>query len=83
MAPHDASRFVIPITASPIVEIDMEATAAYVRFRGTAVVRTEPFGSERGLIMLDFDTEGGVVGFEVVGLELGSSLASQNQSQRD
>ena len=59
--------FVIPITEPPVVEIDTEATAAYIRLRETKVVRTEPFGSDRGLVMLDFDAEGNVVGIEVVG----------------
>ena len=51
----------------PVVEIDTEATAAYIRLRGTAVTRTEPFGSQRGFVMIDFDAEGNVVGIEVVG----------------
>jgi uncharacterized protein YuzE len=63
----DLSGFVIPITEPPIVEIDTEATAAYIRLREASVARTEPFGSEQGLVMLDFDAEGNVVGIEVIG----------------
>jgi uncharacterized protein YuzE len=63
----DLHGFVIPITEPPIVEIDTEATAAYIRLRESKVARTEPFGSEHGLVMLDFDAEGNVVGIEVVG----------------
>lgn len=59
--------FVIPITEPPIVEIDTEATAAYIRLRRSAVVRTEPFGSKKGFVLLDFDARGNVVGIEVVG----------------
>jgi uncharacterized protein YuzE len=59
--------FVIPITEPPIVEIDTEATAAYIRLRDGKVARTEPYGSEKGLVILDFDAEGNVVGIEVVG----------------
>lgn len=59
--------FVIPITEPPVVEIDTEATAAYVRLRNTKVAHTEPYGSEKGLVMLDFDADGDVVGIEVVG----------------
>jgi|SRR2546423_1038121 len=59
--------FVIPITEPPVVEIDTEATAAYIRLRDSAVTSTEPFGSEKGFVMLDFDAEGNVVGIEVVG----------------
>ena len=63
----DLHGFVIPITEPPIVEIDTEATAAYIRLREAKVARTEPFGSARCLVMLDFDAEGNVVGIEVVG----------------
>ena len=63
----DLHGFVIPITEPPIVEIDTEATAAYIRLREAKVARTEPFGSESGFVMLDFDAEGNVVGIEVVG----------------
>jgi uncharacterized protein YuzE len=63
----DIKRFVIPITQPPVVEIDTEATAAYIRLRDAKVARTEPFGSEKGLVMLDFDAEGNVVGIEIVG----------------
>ena len=63
----DLRGFVISITEPPAVEIDTEATAAYIRLRDTKIVRTEPFGSEDGLVMLDFDADGNVVGIEVVG----------------
>ena len=61
------SGFVIPITEPPIVEIDTEATAAYIRLREGKVACTEPFGSESGFVMLDLDAEGNVLGIEVVG----------------
>ena len=63
----DLHGFIIPITEPPIVEIDTEATAAYVRLREANVARTEPFGSEHGLVMLDFDAAGNVVGIEIGG----------------
>jgi len=59
--------FIIPISEPPVVEIDTEATAAYIRLRDAAVTHTEPFGSQKGFVMLDFDAEGNVVGIEVVG----------------
>ncbi|HEV2805783.1 MAG TPA: DUF2283 domain-containing protein [Chthoniobacterales bacterium] len=59
--------FIIPITEPPVVEIDTEATAAYIRLRASPVTHTEPFGSENGFVMLDFDANGNVVGIEVVG----------------
>ena len=64
---NEFNGLVIPITESPVVEIDTEATAAYIRLRETAIARTEPFASERALVMLDFDAGGNVVGIEVVG----------------
>ena len=59
--------FVIPISEPPVVEIDTEATAAYIRLRDTAVAHTETWESQKGLVTLDFDAEGNVVGIEVVG----------------
>ena len=59
--------FVIPITKPPVVEIDTEATAAYIRLRDGKVARTEPYESKKGLVMLDFDADENVIGIEVVG----------------
>jgi uncharacterized protein YuzE len=59
--------FVIPITKPPVVEIDTEATAAYIRLRQAKIARTEPYDSKKGLVMLDFDADENVVGIEVVG----------------
>jgi uncharacterized protein YuzE len=59
--------FVIPITEPPIVEIDTEATAAYIRLRDAKVVHTEPYESGKSLVTLDFDAKGNVIGIEVVG----------------
>lgn len=59
--------FIIPISEPPVVEIDTEATAAYIRLRETKVARTEPYGSDKGFVMLDFDADGNVIGIEVVG----------------
>lgn len=57
----------IPITEPPVVEIDTEATAAYVRLREGPVAHTDPFASAAGLVMLDFDAAENVIGIEVVG----------------
>lgn len=59
--------FVIPINEPPVVEIDTEATAAYIRLRDSTVAHTEPFGCQTSLVTLDFDASGNVVGIEVVG----------------
>jgi uncharacterized protein YuzE len=59
--------FMITITKPPIVEIDTEATATYIRLRDGKVGRTEPYESKKGLVMLDFDAAGNVIGIEVIG----------------
>ncbi len=53
-------------TSLAVVEIDTEATAAYIRLLDTKVARTEPYGSEKGFVTLDFDADGNVVGIEIV-----------------
>ncbi len=58
---------VIAITEPPVVEIDTEATAAYISLRDGKVARTEQHESEKGLVMLDFDEKDNVIGIEVVG----------------
>ena len=63
----DLKGLVIPITEPPVVEIDTEATAAYIRLRDGKVARTEPYDSKKGLVMLDFDADRNVIGIEVVG----------------
>jgi len=60
-------RFIVASSRPPLVEIDTEATAAYVRFGRGKVVRTEPFGGEDGLLMVDFDHKNRVLGIEVIG----------------
>ena len=63
----NVKSFIIPITRPPTVEIDTEATAAYIRLREGKVARTEPHKSKKGLVMLDFDAKDNVIGIEVLG----------------
>src|SRR4051812_19770236 len=63
----DLGGFVIPITEPPVVEIDTEAGAAYIRLRQAAVTRTGSYPSDLGLVMLDYNAAGEVVGIEVIG----------------
>ena len=72
--------FVIPITEPPIVEIDTEATAAYIRLRDTKVARTEPYESEKGLVMLDFDAKGNVASVQRTGKELVMNVEPTHRS---
>lgn len=59
--------FVIRIVEPPVVEVDTDATAAYIRLGSTSVVHTKPYGSDHGFVMIDFDAAGDVVGVEVIG----------------
>ena len=63
----DSPDFVILITEPPVVEIDTEATAAYIRLSPGPVARTEPYASDTGFVMLNFDAAGSVIGIEIVG----------------
>ena len=59
--------FVIGTTRTPVVEVDTEATAAYVRFSRAKVARTVPFGGRHSLAMVDLDQKGQVIGIEFIG----------------
>ena len=59
--------FVVASLRPPVVEVDTEATAAYVRFGRGKVARTEPFGNADSLVMVDFDRQNRVLGIEVIG----------------
>ncbi|MEO7724325.1 MAG: hypothetical protein ABIU29_06510 [Chthoniobacterales bacterium] len=54
-------------TRDPVVEVDTEATAAYVRFSRAKVARTMSFGGKDTLAMVDLDQRGHVIGIEFVG----------------
>ena len=53
----------------PIVELDSEARAAYVRFSRKKVARTQPIMTDGCIVTVDFDARGDVVGIELVGVE--------------
>jgi len=59
--------FLVASTRPPIVEIDTEATATYVRFGRGEVVHTEPYGGAESLVMVDYDKRGRVLGIEFIG----------------
>ncbi len=59
--------FVIRATRTPVVEVDTEATAAYVRFSRAKVARTMPFGGKDSLAMVDVDQKGQIIGIEFIG----------------
>ena len=53
----------------PTVEIDTEASAAYVRFKKAKVVRTIRHQSKWPIVTIDLDSHGDVVGVEFVGVK--------------
>ena len=59
--------FLVPSTRPPIVEIDTEATATYVRFGRGKIAHTEPYGGTGSLVMVDYDKRGRVLGIEFIG----------------
>ena len=54
-------------THPPIVELDSEAHAAYVRFSHKKVVKTEPIITEGCVVTVDFDVDGEAIGIELIG----------------
>src|SRR5438552_13376137 len=60
---------VVRSKAPPTVEIDTEASAAYVRFKRTKVARTFRHGSKWPIVTIDLDARGDVVGVEFVGVK--------------
>lgn len=52
----------------PVVELDSDANAAYVRFTRNPIARTEPVDTDEAVVTIDFDADGRVVGVELVGV---------------
>ncbi len=65
---HDTT-LVLRSKTPPIVEIDTEASAAYVRFKHAKVARTVRHGAKWPIVTLDLDAHGEVVGIEFVGVK--------------
>jgi uncharacterized protein YuzE len=59
---------VIKSSAPPVVEIDTNAGAAYVRFSSNKVSRTEEVEHPDAVVTIDFDNRNEVVGVELVGV---------------
>lgn len=53
----------------PIVELDSEARAAYVRFSNRKVAQTRPVTTDGCIVTIDFDADGGVIGVELIGVQ--------------
>jgi uncharacterized protein YuzE len=53
----------------PVVELDSEAQAAYVRFSHHRVKQTRIVEEDKCVVTIDLDARGAVVGVELVGVE--------------
>lgn len=57
------------ITSPPVVEIDTEASATYIRLSELPVVKSIALSTEKPQITADLDASNGIVGIEVIGAE--------------
>ena len=55
--------------STPTVEIDTEASAAYVRFKRTKVTKTVRHRVKWPIVTIDIDRNGEVVGIEFIGVK--------------
>lgn len=62
-------NFVIRNPKAPVVEVDTEAMAVYIRFSNKKVARTIPRESNAMIIAVDLDSAGEVIGIEAVGIK--------------
>ena len=53
----------------PVVELDTEAQAAYVRFRDGQVARTKRVETETVVVTIDLDANDHILGLELIGVK--------------
>jgi uncharacterized protein YuzE len=63
----ESHSIVVKSQGTPVVEIDTEAQAVYVRFKRSKVVKTIERESKTMFVTIDLDSSNEVVGIEVVG----------------
>jgi len=56
-------------TKAPVVEVDSEAHAAYVRFSTKKVAKTVPVTTDRCIVTIDFDAADEIIGVELIGVD--------------
>lgn len=56
--------------SAPVVEIDTEAGAAYVRFKRAKVVRTISREGPGPIVVVDLDANNQVIGVELIGVKV-------------
>ncbi len=59
---------VLKAATPPVVELDSEAHAAYIRFSRRKVAYTQPITTDGCIVTVDLDASGNVVGIELVGV---------------
>jgi uncharacterized protein YuzE len=69
MKTNHTDIIVVKCKVPPTVEIDTEASAAYVRFKRTKIVKTVRHRVKWPIVTLDLDSRGEVVGVEFVGVK--------------
>jgi len=69
MKARHTNIIVVQCKTTPTVEIDTEASAAYVRFKRAKVARTIRHGAKWPIVTIDVDARGQVVGVEFVGVK--------------
>lgn len=62
-------KLAVTSKTAPTVEIDTEASAAYVRFTRATVAKTVRHGSRWPIVTIDLDARGQVIGIEFVGIK--------------
>lgn len=65
---NDTHILIVKSHSAPVVEIDTEAQAAYVRFKKAKVARTLRRRSKWPIVTIDLDDNGDVIGVEFVGV---------------
>jgi len=59
----------IPTKNPPVVELDSDSCAAYVRFSNKSVAKTEVLTEDKVTVTIDINANGDVVGVELVGVK--------------
>ena|ERR1700733_6440704 len=64
----ETQSFLVRSATPPIVEVDSQAPAVYVRFKRAPVAKTVPLQCEPVHVAVDLDNKDEVIGIEVVGM---------------
>ena len=65
----ERQMFVVHTSQPPVVEVDPEAGAVYVRFKRARVARTVSRPARTMHLAVDLDAQGEVIGIEAVGVD--------------